>query len=69
MKGGNFFFLFEVEWSARSLDRTNVEIPWAVFLNTRLNNSAHPEQSLNLTVYWILWWTLHFFSMSHKKQE
>lgn len=51
------------------LRRANVEIPPSSPLNTRVNNSAQPEQSLNLRVCRALLCTLYFLSPSHKKEQ
>lgn len=53
----------------RRLRRANVEIPPSSPLNTRVNNSAQPEQSLNLRVCRALLCTLYFLSPSHKKEQ
>lgn len=53
----------------RRLRRANVKIPPSSPLNTRVNNSAQPEQSLNLRVCRALLCTLYFLSPSHKKEQ
>lgn len=50
------------------LQRANVKIPPSSLLNTGVNNSAQPEQRVNLRERWALWCVLHFLSPSHMRE-